>query len=124
MNGRTMVRTLCLFLALISPAGATTVVRVLGAGDDIRLDPRSIPVEIQTGYRALTQFCLECHGEERIITTLRTGKSPVTRQPYGEREFREKIVKVLRSSKTDLNRDAAKELLHFFTYLINRTRIE
>jgi len=119
---QSLVIGLVLLLSVTS-AVAVHPIRVVGSGDDIHLDPRSIPSEIQSGYQVYTRSCLGCHGEERIITTLKSGKSPITGQQYGEREFREKIIRILRGSKTDLDRDDARELLFFFSYLITRARI-
>lgn len=116
---------LVLFVSLAVPAwGAERVTfKVVGSSDNQAFDPRSIPAEIQPGYLALKVYCIECHAEERIITTLKTGKSPVTRQPYGEKDFRDKVVKILRGSKTELDRSSAKDLVNFFTFIINNGRI-
>jgi hypothetical protein len=98
-------------------------VRINGSGNDVELDPRTIPAEMQQGYLAMKTFCISCHGQERMITTLRTGISPVTQHPYGEAEFADKIIKIMRSPKSPLDRNNAKVLTEFFHYLINKTRL-
>lgn len=98
-------------------------IRVLGAGNEVELDPSSIPAELRSGYLVMKKYCMSCHGEERIISTLRAGISPVTKQPYGDAEFRDKIIKIMRSSRADLDRSHAKELIDFFTIILHRARL-
>jgi hypothetical protein len=98
-------------------------IKILGSGTEVELDPQSIPVEMQQGYLAMKLHCLSCHGQERMITTLRTGISPVTKHAYGEVEFHDKIIKVMRSSRADLDRSHAKTLTDFFHFLIKKAHL-
>jgi hypothetical protein len=99
------------------------LVKVTGSGNDVVMDPRSLPQEMQKGYLAMQMFCESCHGQERMITTLRTGISPVTKLPYGEAEFDDKIIKIMRSPKSPLDRNNAKILTEFFHFLITKARL-
>ena len=118
-------KLLALFLALtvcgadhVSAADRKLPVKVIGSGNDVEFDSRTIPADMQKGYLAMKMFCLECHGQERMITTLKTGVSPVTKLPYKEAEFKDKIVKIMRSPKSNLDAGNAKILTDFFHYLI------
>ena len=95
-------------------------VRILGAGNEVELDPATIPPEMQPGYQSMKMHCLGCHGQERMITTLRTGISPVTKLPYKEVEFRDKTIKIMRGSHASLDREHAKVLIDFFTFLVKK----
>jgi hypothetical protein len=99
------------------------VVKVVGNGNDVEFDPRTIPADMQKGYLAMQMFCESCHGQERMISTLRTGISPVTKHPYGEAEFNDKIIKIMRSPKSTLDRNNAKTLTEFFHFLITKARL-
>lgn len=112
-----------LFIVPASQLRAAQTLRVTVSEGEMTFDPRTIPSEIQPHYMLFKKFCLDCHGEGRVILTLRTRRSPVTGERYGEEEFRQKIVRILRGSKNDLDREAAKELITFFSYLINRATI-
>ena len=121
-----MIALAILLLQLtMNPSYATDLhrVKVLGSGNDVELDSRSIPPEMQPGYLAMKMHCVSCHGQERMITTLRTGISPVTREPYGEVDFRDKIIKIMRKPGADLDRDHAKALTDFFLFLLHKSRL-
>jgi hypothetical protein len=99
-------------------------IRTLGSGNDVEFDPQSIPVEMQTAYLVTKVQCTgACHSQERLITTLRTGTSPVTKQPYGQAEFRDKIIKIMRSPKSTLTRDTAKIVTDFFDFLTTKATL-
>lgn len=104
-------------------AGKPVVVKILGSGNDLEFDPRTIPAELQQGYLTMKMYCVHCHGQERMITTLRTGISPVTKHPYGEAEFRDKIIKIMRSPKSQLDANHAKTLTEFFHYLLTKATV-
>lgn len=104
-------------------AGKPVVVKILSSGNDVEFDPRTIPAELQQGYLTMKAYCVSCHGQERMITTLRTGISPVTKYPYGETEFRDKIIKIMRSPKSQLDANHAKTLTEFFHYLLTKASI-
>ncbi len=108
-------------LALAEDRGA--MVKVVGSGNDVEFDPRTIPAEMQPGYLTMKVYCIGCHGQERMITTLKTGISPVTKHTYGEVEFRDKIIKIMRSPKSNLDASHAKTLTEFFHFLINKAHL-
>jgi hypothetical protein len=58
-----------------------------------------------------------------MVSTVKNGVSPVTKHPYGEAEFREKIIKIMRSPKSNLDAHNAKVLTDFFTYLLTKAKI-
>lgn len=121
--GRLTFRLLVLVILVAPPSAfSKDLVRIIDSGGELRFDPTSIPENLRAGYRAYRTYCLECHGEERIIVTLRTGRSTVTGETYGEQEFRQKIVKVLRGG-TDLDRESAREIYRFFSHLIRRAKL-
>jgi hypothetical protein len=98
-------------------------IKIIGSGNHVEFDSLTIPPEMQSGYLSMKIYCLGCHGQERMITTLRTGVSPVTKQPYGEVEFHDKIIKIMRGSHADLDRDHAKTLAEFFHFLSKKAHI-
>ena len=97
------------------------VLKLLKRGNSVEIDPATFPKEMQEGYRLMTVHCTECHEQDRIIEVLHTGKSR-RGTPYGEQNFHEKIIHVMRMGGVAMSRDDAKKLSDFFTFLVTRVK--
>lgn len=97
------------------------VLKVVRKGETQTMDPTAFPKEMQDAYRIMVERCLHCHGQDRIIGALQTGKSR-TGTPYGEKSFHEKIVHMLRQGGVGMSHEEAKKLTEFFTFLTEKVK--
>src|SRR5690242_17333625 len=93
-------------LLVMQVAGAADkpyVLKVINKGDIQEIDPAAFPKDMRDAYKVMTSHCQECHGQDRIIEVLRTGHSR-TGTPYGEKNFHEKIVHMMRQGGVGMTR--------------------
>lgn len=105
----------------VSAAEKPYVLKVVRKGDAPTIDPSAFPKEMQEAYRIMTDRCLKCHGQDRIIEALKTGKSR-TGTPYGESSFHEKIIHMLRQGGIGMSHEEAKKLTEFFSFLTQKVK--
>jgi hypothetical protein len=112
-------------LVSVGRAGAAEkpyVLKIIKKGEVQEIDPSAFPKEMRDAYKVLTEHCLECHGQDRIIEVLRTGKSR-TGTVYGEKNFHEKVLHMMRQGGVGMSRDDARMLTEFFTFLTAKVKI-
>jgi mono/diheme cytochrome c family protein len=106
------------------PAGAGAArdagaLRVIRHGDIVEIDPAGIPPAQRDGYAILRKHCVDCHGQDRIIEALQSGKSR-SGNVYGEEEFHHKVTQILRRPGVGMDRDDARKLDELLIFLVRK----
>ena len=95
--------------------------KVVKNGTNPEIDPIGFAPAQKEGYTILKKYCVECHGQDRIIEALQTGKSR-TGGHYGEEEFHQKVTQILRRPGVGMSRDDARKLDELLIFLVSGTR--
>lgn len=91
--------------------------KVVKHGDNVEIDPTGFSPTLKEGYVVLQRHCTECHGQDRIIEALQTGKSR-SGHAYGEEEFHHKVTQILRRPGVGMSRDDARKLEEMLVFLV------
>ncbi len=120
MNGK--LATVLLLLAMFGVASsAGAALKVIGKGDEMRLDPSGFPVKMRQRYQLLESKCTRCHSQERIVIAIQTGIAPITGQPFDWDSARVYMRKIARKPDANIKEEEMQEILELLNYLISET---
>ena len=114
------VAALILVCAAVSSVGASTPMRVMGSGEDMEIDPASVPAHLREGYAIMERTCLACHGEERFLELVKDCREQKnSSRSYCEQEVRQAVGHNLRRPGVDLDREDTRKLFEFFEQVLD-----
>lgn len=87
---------------------------VMGEGDALVFDPKSVPANQKLGYTLMLEHCNKCHNQERIVKYL---QNITTNGQDGEKLLQSLIAKKVRMTGTKLNKGEGKSILEFLLAL-------
>lgn len=108
---------LALILMSVTPCFAK--LKVVGAGDAMRLDPSGFPPNMKASYEIMRVKCVKCHTLERTIVAIMTGIAPITGQPFDRGATRAYGVKMLRKPDSNMSKQEVKAVVDLMNYLID-----
>jgi len=112
----TAIVLLCLAVAVPSQAN---VIKTIGSGADITFDPSIVPLEHQKSYQIMTRKCTTCHGMDRIVLSVLTGKAQVTKQPFDREQAAGYGIRLMRMKNTGLKREEIRDVIRLLQWLID-----
>ena len=106
-----------LLVATFSSA-AQAAPRAIGSGENLRLDPGSLPPALRANYQVFRVKCVKCHSQERIMRAVQTGIAPISGQPFDAGSVKAYGAKMLRKPESDMSQSDVKATSDLLEYLI------
>ena len=114
-----------LIVALLLVATAASVaqaaLKVIGKGDDMRLDPSSFPAAMKADYEIFRVKCAKCHSLERSIVAIQTGVAPISGQPFDRKAVKAYGAKMLRKPGSGMSKADVKATDDLLEFLLAKT---
>ena len=110
-----------LLLVVTSATAAHAGLKVVGKGDNMRLDPSAFPPAMKASYEILRVKCVKCHTLERTIVALQTGVAPISGQPFDRNATKAYGVKMLRKPDSNMSKPEVKASVDFLNFLLAET---
>lgn len=107
-----------LLLIAISATAAHAGLKVIGKGDNMRLDPSNFPGQMKANYDIVKVKCIKCHTLERTIVAVTTGVAPISGQPFDRNATKAYGVKMLRKPDSNMNKAEVKASVDLLNYLL------
>jgi len=107
-----------LFLVFVSTPCLADL-RVVGAGDAMRLDPAGFPAAMKSDYDIMRVKCIKCHTLERTIVAIKTGIAPISGQPFDRGAVKAYGIKMLRKPDSNMNKAEVKACVELMNYLLD-----
>ena len=110
-----------LVTTLLIAATATSAfagLKVIGKGDNMRLDPSNFPPAMKANYDVVRVKCVKCHTLERMIVAIQTGVAPISGQPFDRGATKAYGVKMLRKPDSNMNKAEVKQAVDLMNYLL------
>ena len=119
--GGTVMKKLVLVLTLLCLCTTTAhaALKVVGKGDNMRLDPSGFPPNMKANYEIMKIKCVKCHTLERTIVALQTGVAPISGQPFDRNATKAYGVKMLRKPDSNMTKQEVKATVDLMNYLID-----
>jgi hypothetical protein len=114
---RKSVILICSLLVFCSTAFAG--LKVIGKGDQMRLDPSAFPANMKANYEIMKIKCIKCHTLERTIVALTTGIAPISGQPFDRAATRAYGIKMLRKPDSNMSKQEVKATVDLMNYLLD-----
>ncbi|MBI5014601.1 MAG: cytochrome C [Deltaproteobacteria bacterium] len=115
--------------AVLFCVGATAAfggLKVLGTGEQKRLDPSGFPPDMKESYALMEIKCANtsnnCHGVGRAVEAIVTGIAPNSKTPFDKEAAKQYGVKMMRKPDSGVNKQEAKTLVQLMYYLIDEAR--
>ncbi|GFO68324.1 hypothetical protein GMLC_19030 [Geomonas limicola] len=108
-----------LFLVSLSATAAHAGLKVIGKGDNMRLDPASFPPQMKANYEIVRVKCVKCHTLERTIVAVQTGVAPISGQPFDRNATKAYGVKMLRKPDSNMSKPEVKASVDLLNYLLS-----
>ena len=112
---------LTLLLVSLSATAAHAGLKVIGKGDNMRLDPSSFPPNMKANYEVVRVKCVKCHTLERTIVAIQTGVAPISGQPFDRNATKAYGVKMLRKPDSNMSKPEVKAAVDLLNYLLAET---
>lgn len=109
---------LLVLLCLFSTA-AHAGFKVIGKGDNMRLDPSSFPPAMKANYEIMRVRCVKCHTLERTIVAIQTGIAPISGQLFDRSATKAYGIKMLRKPDSNMSKPEVKATVDLMNYLLN-----
>jgi hypothetical protein len=93
--------------------------RIIGRGDNMRLDPSGFTPAMKANYEIMKVKCVKCHTLERTIVALNTGIAPISGQPFDRNATKAYGVKMLRKPDSNMNKQEVKATVDLMNYLLD-----
>lgn len=114
------VVTAIVFLCLtVTTSSLANVIKTVGSGTDINFDPAIVSLEHQKSYQIMTRKCATCHGMDRIVLSVLTGKAQVTKQPFDREQAAGYGIRLMRMHDTGLKREEIRDVIRLLQWLID-----
>ena len=110
-----------LVTALLVATTATAAhagLRVVGKGDNMRLDPSNFPPAMKANYEVVRIKCVKCHTLERTIVAVQTGVAPISGQPFDRNATKAYGVKMLRKPDSNMSKTEVKQAVDLLNFLL------
>jgi len=107
-----------LYIAVAAPSQAS-ILKTVGSGTGVNFDPDIISQEHQKSYQIMTQKCTTCHGMDRIVLTVLSGKAQVTKQPFDREQAAGYGIRLMRMHNTGLKREEIRDVIRLLQWLID-----
>jgi hypothetical protein len=104
-----------LFLCSSAHAG----LKVVGKGDNMRLDPSNFSPVMKANYDIMKVKCVKCHTLERTVIALQTGIAPISGQPFDRAATKAYGVKMLRKPDSNMSKHEVKATVDLMNYLLD-----
>ncbi len=115
-----MRKTATIFiLAFLIASVAYAQLTVIGSGGNMAIDTSGFPPGMQAAYNLMTHKCTRCHTLERIIESVRTGITPITRMAFNKQTSESVVVRMYLKPDANLSRREAKTVLDFLNFLLD-----
>jgi hypothetical protein len=108
---------LALVLFLVSVGHAS--IKVLGSGENMRLDTAGFPSSMKQGHDIIRSKCTKCHSAERIIVAIQTGVAPISGQAFDRNAAKAYGVKMMRKSGSNISKEELKPTMDLITWLLD-----
>jgi hypothetical protein len=99
----------------ISEAG----VKVTGRGDKMNFSADGIPGALLPSFKLMQVKCIKCHTMERTVIAIKTGRAPITGQPFNKQAVKAYAIKMLRKPNSDMNKQEIRNVVVVLNYLID-----
>lgn len=114
-----MKKTIILLVLLcLSSTAAHAGLKVIGRGDNMRLDPSSFPPAMKASYEIMRVRCVKCHTLERTIVAIQTGIAPISGQLFDRSATKAYGVKMLRKPDSNMSKPEVKATVDLMNYLL------
>jgi hypothetical protein len=110
-----------LLLVVTSATAAHAGLKVVGKGDNMRLDPSAFPPAMKANYEIVRVRCVKCHTLERTIVAVQTGVAPISGQPFDRNATKAYGVKMLRKPDSNMSKPEVKASVDFLNFLLAET---
>ncbi len=107
-----------LLLCMCSTASHAAL-KVIGKGDNMRLDPSGFPPNMKAAYEIMRVKCIKCHTLERTVVALQTGIAPISGQPFDRNATKAYGIKMLRKPDSNMNKQEVKAVVELMNYLLD-----
>ncbi|QEM68371.1 hypothetical protein FO488_09470 [Geobacter sp. FeAm09] len=107
-----------LWVSVAAPSHARNI-KTVGSGPTINFDPAMIPLEHQESYQIMGKKCTTCHGMDRIVLTILTGKAQVTKQPFDREQAAGYGIRLIRMHNTGLKKEEIRDVIRMLQWLID-----
>ena len=104
---------LCLFTT-----AAHAGLKVIGKGDNMRLDPSAFPPAMKANYEIMRVRCVKCHTLERTIVAIQTGIAPISGQLFDRNATKAYGIKMLRKPDSNMSKQEVKATVDLMNYLL------
>ncbi len=104
---------------LLFGSGAHAQLVVNGSGSSRSIDASGFPPGMQAAYRLMTQKCTRCHTIERIIESLQTGITPISRTAFNKQTSESVVVRMYLKPDSHLSKSDARAVLGLLNFLID-----
>ena len=112
-----------LFLVFLLCLVATTshaALKIIGKGDNMRLDPSGFPPNMKASYQIMELRCVKCHTLERTVVAIKTGIAPITGQPFDKTATKAYGVKMLRKPDSNMSKQEVKSVVELMNWLLDQ----
>jgi len=108
-----------LVMVSLSATAAHAGLKVVGKGDNMRLDPANFPPQMKANYEIVRVKCIKCHTLERTIVAVQTGIAPISGQPFDRNATKAYGVKMLRKPDSNMSKPEVKASVDLLNYLLS-----
>lgn len=106
-------------LFCLSSTAAHAALKVIGKGDNMRLDSSGFPPNMKAAYDVMRVKCVKCHTLERTIVALQTGIAPISGQPFDRNATKAYGIKMLRKPDSNMTKQEVKVTVELMNYLLD-----
>ena len=107
-----------LFALLLVGSAAHAGLKVIGKGDNMRLDPSAFPPAMKANYEIMRVRCVKCHTLERTIVAIQTGIAPISGQLFDRNATKAYGIKMLRKPDSNMSKQEVKATVDLMNYLL------
>lgn len=107
-----------MLLVVTSATAAHAGLKVIGKGDNMRLDPSDFPPAMKANYEIVRVKCVKCHTLERTIVAIQTGVAPISGQPFDRAATKAYGVKMLRKPDSNMTKPEVKASVDLMNWLL------
>lgn len=111
------ILSFCLLFCLTTTA-ANAGLKVIGKGDNMRLDPSGFTPAMKANYDIMKVRCIKCHTLERTIVALQTGIAPISGGLFDRNATKAYGIKMLRKPDSNMSKPEVKATVDLMNYLL------
>lgn len=111
--------TLAVLMVLAMYSMADAQVKVTGRGDKMNFSADGIPGTLLQSFKLMQVKCIKCHTMERTVIAIKTGRAPITGQPFNKQAVKAYAIKMLRKPNSDMNKQEIRDVVVVLNYLLD-----